>query len=111
MGITFCGSGRGLFPGLKGVWKTWVVLGALVGNGDSQRGCVKIDVLSQEMGSIGHPAKDVHEDGMERGRSKYASMWFDKLKGLGNCGAEIRRRRGNTRRHSKTAPNLEQKLT
>ena len=84
-----------------------MVLGALVGNGDSQRDGVKIDVLSQEQGSIGHPAKDVHEDGMERGRSKYAGMWFGKLKGLGNCGAEIRRRRGNTRSHSKTAPDFE----
>ena len=99
MGITFCGSGRWLFSGLKGVWKTWVMLGALVGNGDSQRGGVKIDVLSQEMGSIGHPENDGREDGMERGRSKYAGMWFGKLKGLSNCGAEIARRRGNTKRH------------
>ena len=99
MGITFCGSGRGLFSGLKEVWKIWVVLGALVGNGDSQRGGAKVDVLSQEMRSIGHPAEDGHEDGMERGRSKYAGMCSDELKGLGNCGAEIARRRGNTKRH------------
>ena len=54
---------------VDGVWKAWVVLGALVGNGDSQRSGAKVDVLSQEMGSIGHPAKDGHEDDMERGRS------------------------------------------
>ena len=76
-----------------------MVLRALVGNGDSQSGGAKVDVLSQEMRSRGHPAKDGHELGMARGRSKYASMWFDKLKDLTNCGAEITRRRSNTKRH------------
>ena len=78
-----------------------------MGNGDSQRGGAKVDILSQEVGCIGHPENDGREDCMERGRSKYAGMWFGKLKGLGNCGAEIRRRRGNTRSHSKTAPDFE----